>query len=60
MSAVAVLSEIPAERIKLSTTRSVLWAVAAVAVLSIGLAAVQGFGPANQVVDRGVKIPRAD
>ena len=30
-----------AERIKLSTTRSVLWTGAAVAVLSIGLAALQ-------------------
>jgi hypothetical protein len=39
MSAAAVLD---AERIKLSTTRSVLWTAAAVAVLSIGLAAVQG------------------
>jgi ABC-2 type transport system permease protein len=39
MSAVAVLD---AERIKLSTTRSVLWTAAAVAVLSIGLAALQG------------------
>jgi ABC-2 type transport system permease protein len=42
VSAVAVLSEIRAERIKLSTTRSVLWTAAAVAVLSIGLAAAQG------------------
>ena len=39
MSVVAVLDS---ERIKLSTTRSVLWAAAAVAVLSIGLAALQG------------------
>jgi hypothetical protein len=39
VSAVAVLD---AERIKLSTTRSVLWTAAAVAVLSIGLAALQG------------------
>ena len=39
MSAVAVLD---AERIKLTTTRSVLWTAAAVAVLSIGLAALQG------------------
>lgn len=39
MSAVAVAD---AERIKLSTTRSVLWTAAAVAVLSIGLAALQG------------------
>ena len=39
MSAVAVLD---AERIKLSTTRSVVWTAAAVAVLSIGLAALQG------------------
>jgi ABC-2 type transport system permease protein len=39
MSTVAVLDS---ERIKLSTTRSVLWTAAAVAVLSIGLAALQG------------------
>ena len=39
MSALAVLD---AERIKLSTTRSVLWTATAVAVLSIGLAALQG------------------
>jgi len=39
VSAVAVLD---AERIKLSTTRSVLWTSAAIAVLSIGLAALQG------------------
>ena len=39
MSAVAVLDS---ERIKLSTTRSALWTSAAVAVLSIGLAALQG------------------
>jgi ABC-2 type transport system permease protein len=39
VSAAAVLE---AERIKLSTTRSVLWTAAAVAVLSIGLAALQG------------------
>jgi ABC-2 type transport system permease protein len=38
MSTVAVLD---AERIKLATTRSVLWTAAAVAVLSIGLAALQ-------------------
>jgi ABC-2 type transport system permease protein len=38
VSAVAVLDS---ERIKLSTTRSVLWTAAAVAVLSIGLAALQ-------------------
>jgi ABC-2 type transport system permease protein len=38
VSAVAVLD---AERIKLSTTRSVVWTAAAVAVLSIGLAALQ-------------------
>jgi ABC-2 type transport system permease protein len=37
-----VLDEIRAERIKLSTTRSGLWAAAVVAVLSIGLAALQG------------------
>jgi ABC-2 type transport system permease protein len=39
VSAVAVLD---AERIKLSTTRSVLWTSAAIAALSIGLAALQG------------------
>jgi ABC-2 type transport system permease protein len=39
VSATAVLA---AERIKLSTTRSVVWTAAAVAVLSIGLAALQG------------------
>jgi hypothetical protein len=39
VSAVAVLES---ERIKLSTTRSVLWTSAAIAVLSIGLAALQG------------------
>jgi ABC-2 type transport system permease protein len=38
VSAVAVLN---AERIKLSTTRSPLWSAVAVAVLSLGLAAVQ-------------------
>ena len=38
MSALAVLN---AERIKLSTTRSPLWSAVAVAVLSLGLAAVQ-------------------
>jgi ABC-2 type transport system permease protein len=38
VSAVAVLDS---ERIKLSTTRSVLWTAATVAVLSIGLAALQ-------------------
>ena len=32
-----------AERIKLSTTRSPLWSAVAVAVLSLGLAAVQGW-----------------
>jgi hypothetical protein len=31
-----------AERIKLTTTKSVLWTAAVVAVLSIGLAALQG------------------
>jgi hypothetical protein len=36
VSAVAVLDS---ERIKLATTRSLLWTAAAVAVLSIGLAA---------------------
>jgi len=39
MSAVGVLDS---ERIKLSTTRSVLWSALAVAVLSLGLAALQG------------------
>ena len=39
MSAVAVLES---ARIKLSTNRSVLWTSAAIAVLSIGLAALQG------------------
>jgi ABC-2 type transport system permease protein len=39
MSAIAVLDS---ERIKLVTTRSVLWTAAAVAMLSIGLAALQG------------------
>jgi ABC-2 type transport system permease protein len=39
VSAAAVLD---AERIKLSTTRSLVWTAAAVAVLSIGLAALQG------------------
>jgi ABC-2 type transport system permease protein len=39
MSTVAVLNS---ERIKLSTTRSLLWSALAVAVLSLGLAAVQG------------------
>jgi ABC-2 type transport system permease protein len=39
VSAIAVLN---AERIKLSTTRSPLWSAVAVAVLSLGLAAVQG------------------
>jgi hypothetical protein len=42
VSAVAVLNS---ERIKLTTTRSVLWTAAVVAVLSIGLAALQGSGP---------------
>ena len=40
MSPLAVLA---AERIKLSTTRSPLWSAVAVAVLSLGLAAVHGF-----------------
>lgn len=40
MSALAVLD---AERIKLSTARSPLWSAVAVAVLSLGLAAVQGW-----------------
>ena len=45
MNAIAVLN---AERIKLSTTRSPLWSAVAVAVLSLGLAAVQAstvYGP---------------
>jgi ABC-2 type transport system permease protein len=45
MSAVAVLN---AERIKLTTTRSPLWSAVAVAVLSLGLAAMQAstvYGP---------------
>jgi ABC-2 type transport system permease protein len=54
VSAVAVLE---AERIKLSTTRSVLWTAAAVAVLSIGLAALQGataYGAAALPPERAV------
>jgi ABC-2 type transport system permease protein len=42
MSALAVLSEIQAERIKLSTTRSPLWMALCVAGLSLGLAMLQG------------------
>ena len=45
MSAVAVLN---AERVKLTTTRSPLWSAIAVAVLSLGLAAIQAstvYGP---------------
>ena len=45
MSAIAVLN---AERIKLTTTRSPLWSAVAVAVLSLGLAAIQAstvYGP---------------
>jgi ABC-2 type transport system permease protein len=45
MSALAVVN---AERIKLFTTRSVLWSAAAIAVLSLGLAAIQAsttYGP---------------
>lgn len=41
MSALAALD---AERIKLSTTRSPLWTVIGVAALSLGLAALQGWG----------------
>ncbi|MBU9762796.1 ABC transporter permease subunit [Mycobacterium sp. TNTM28] len=41
MSALAALD---AERIKLSTTRSPLWSVVGVAVLSLGVAAMQGTG----------------
>jgi ABC-2 type transport system permease protein len=39
---VSVVAVLDSERIKLSTTRSVLWTAGAVAVLSIGLAALQG------------------
>jgi hypothetical protein len=39
---VTALAVLDSERIKLSTTRSVLWTAAAVAVLSVGLAALQG------------------
>jgi ABC-2 type transport system permease protein len=39
---VSALSVLDAERIKLSTTRSPLWSAAGVAVLSLGLAALQG------------------
>lgn len=48
---------IESERIKLATTRSVLWTAAAVAVLSIGLAALQGataYGAAALPPDRAV------
>ncbi|OBB23092.1 ABC transporter permease [Mycolicibacterium peregrinum] len=38
----SALSALDAERIKLSTTRSPLWSVVGVAVLSLGLAAMQG------------------
>jgi hypothetical protein len=54
MSAVAVLDS---ERIKLATTRSVLWTAAVVAVLSIGLAALQGvtaYGAAGLSPERAV------
>jgi ABC-2 type transport system permease protein len=54
MSVVAVLDS---ERIKLSTTRSVLWTAAVVAVLSIGLAALQGsmaYGAAPLPPERAV------
>jgi ABC-2 type transport system permease protein len=54
VSAVAVLDS---EWIKLSTTRSVLWTSAAIAVLSIGLAALQGstaFGPSSLSPERAV------
>jgi ABC-2 type transport system permease protein len=40
---VSALAVLDAERIKLSTTRSPLWAATGVAVLSLGLAAVQGW-----------------
>ena len=54
MTALAVLDS---ERIKLATTRSVLWTGAAVAVLSIGLAALQGataYGAAALPPERAV------
>jgi ABC-2 type transport system permease protein len=54
VSAVAVLAS---ERIKLSTTRSVLWTAAVVAVLSIALAALQGataYGAAALPPERAV------
>jgi hypothetical protein len=54
MSTVAVLES---ERIKLTTTRSVLWTAAAVTVLSIGLAALQGataYGAAALPPERAV------
>ena len=38
----SVVAALDSERIKLATTRSVLWTAASVAVLSIGLAALQG------------------
>jgi ABC-2 type transport system permease protein len=41
MSALAVLGEVRAERIKLSSTRSPVWTAAAVAMLSMGIAALQ-------------------
>jgi ABC-2 type transport system permease protein len=47
---VTIAAVLDAERIKLSTTRSPLWSAAGVAVLSLGLAAVQGstaYGPAS-------------
>jgi ABC-2 type transport system permease protein len=40
---VSALAALDAERIKLSTTRSPLWSAVAVAVLSVGLAALQGY-----------------
>ena len=43
VQSVSALAVLDAERIKLSTTRSPLWSAVAVAVLSLGLAALQGF-----------------
>ena len=51
------LAALDSERIKLSTTRSALWTAAVVAVLSIGLAALQGataFGAAPLPPERAV------
>jgi len=54
---VTALAALDSERIKLSTTRSALWTAAVVAVLSIGLAALQGataFGAAPLPPERAV------